>query len=37
MQNIQNLLESTSEGIYGIDTNGCCTCANRATGEMTGS
>ncbi|MEO8043854.1 MAG: PAS domain-containing protein, partial [Spartobacteria bacterium] len=35
-QNIQNLLEATSEGIYGIDNHGCCTFANRATSEMTG-
>ena len=36
LQNIQNLLESTSEGIYGIDNQGRCTFANRATSEMTG-
>ncbi len=36
MQNFQILLESTSEGIYGIDTEGRCTFANRATSEMTG-
>ncbi|MEO7167121.1 MAG: PAS domain S-box protein [Chthoniobacterales bacterium] len=36
MHNIQTLLESTSEGIYGIDNEGLCTFANRATSEMTG-
>ncbi len=36
IRNIQNLLESTSEGIYGIDLEGRCTFANRATSEMTG-
>ena len=30
------LLQSTSEGIYGIDTSGSCTFANRAAGEITG-
>ncbi len=34
--NVQTLLESTSEGIFGIDTEGRCTFANRATSEMTG-
>ncbi len=33
---IQNLLDATSEGIYGIDDAGICTFANRATSEMTG-
>ena len=30
------LLESTSEGIYGVDLEGRCTFANRATGDITG-
>lgn len=30
------LLQSTSEGIYGIDTAGFCTFANRAAAEITG-
>ncbi len=36
IQNLESLLASTSEGIYGIDNDGYCTFANRATSEMTG-
>ena len=32
----QLLLESTSEGVYGIDVKGRCPFANRATSQMTG-
>ena len=32
----RTLLESTGEGIYGIDTTGCCTFVNRAALEMLG-
>jgi PAS domain S-box-containing protein len=30
------LLESTGEGIYGVDLNGCCTFINRAAAQMFG-
>ncbi len=30
-QRLQLLLESTGEGIFGIDTDGCCTFINRST------
>ncbi len=33
---LQLLLESTGEGIYGIDTEGCCTFINRAAAAMLG-
>jgi len=33
---ISLLLESTGEGIYGIDLQGCCTFVNRAAAEMLG-
>jgi PAS domain S-box-containing protein len=33
---IQLLLDSTQEGIYGTDHNGCCTMANRACARMLG-
>ena len=33
---LQLLLESTGEGIYGIGTEGCCTFINRAAAEMLG-
>lgn len=32
----RTLLESTGEGIYGIDTTGCCTFVNRAALDMLG-
>jgi PAS domain S-box-containing protein len=35
-QRLQLLLESTGEGIYGIDTAGCCTFINRAGAQMLG-
>jgi PAS domain S-box-containing protein len=35
-QRVQLLLESTGEGIFGIDTDGCCTFINRAGAEMLG-
>jgi PAS domain S-box-containing protein len=35
-QRLQLLLESTGEGIFGIDTAGCCTFINRAGAEMLG-
>jgi len=33
---LQLLLESTGEGIYGIDTEGCCTFINKAAAAMLG-
>ncbi len=33
---LQLLLESTGEGIFGIDTDGCCTFINRAGAQMLG-
>ena len=35
-QRLQLLLESTGEGIFGIDTDGCCTFINRAGAQMLG-
>jgi PAS domain S-box-containing protein len=35
-QRLQLLLESTGEGIFGIDTAGCCTFVNRAGAQMLG-
>ena len=35
-QRLQLLLESTGEGIFGIDTEGCCTFINRAGAQMLG-
>ncbi len=35
-QQLQLLLESTGEGIFGIDTEGCCTFINRAGATMLG-
>ena len=35
-QQMQLLLDSTGEGIYGVDPHGNCTFVNRATCEMTG-
>ena len=35
-QRLQLLLESTGEGIFGIDQNGCCTFINRAGAQMLG-
>ena len=33
---LSQMLESTGEGIFGIDTNGCCTFINRAGAEQLG-
>src|ERR1700751_4473929 len=33
---LQSILDSTGEGIYGIDRGGSCTFANRAASEMLG-
>jgi PAS domain S-box-containing protein len=35
-QMLQGLLQSTAEGLYGIDTEGCCTFINRAALAMLG-
>ncbi|HEY7293980.1 MAG TPA: PAS domain S-box protein [Dehalococcoidia bacterium] len=35
-QQLTNILESTSEGIYGVDREGCCTFINRAAAELLG-
>ena len=35
-QRLQLLLESTGEGIFGIDTDGCCTFINRAGAQLLG-
>ena len=35
-QLLQGLLQSTAEGLYGIDTDGCCTFINRAALAMLG-
>ena len=35
-EHIRLLLDSTAEGIYGIDRNGCCTFANAACARMLG-
>lgn len=35
-RSLRLLLESTSEGIYGIDLRGCCTFINRTASQLTG-